>query len=47
MSLLGISQEIPAFIHVGVRIAARNPGYAVASGIFAVETGKNQKSYGV
>ena len=47
VSLLGISQEIPAFIHVGVRIAARNPGYAVASGIFAVETGKNQNSYGV
>ncbi|OMJ89673.1 hypothetical protein SteCoe_8125 [Stentor coeruleus] len=41
VTLVGISEEIPAFKHVGVRITVKNPPYAIVTGTFAIETGKN------
>lgn len=41
VTLIGISEEIPAFKHVGVRITVKNPANAVETGTFAIETGKN------
>ena len=41
VTIVGISQDIPAYVNAGIRISVKNPSYSVLTGTFAIETGKN------